>query len=192
MSRLPYDEELAKTEKIAHHFKEILRLLEQDIDSEGLRETPLRVAKYYQEFLLGWETGKTESLFEAIQTDQMVIVKDIPFWSLCEHHVLPWWGKATVGYLTGSKVIGLSKIPRIVQKYAHKLQLQERLAHQIADDLQQLLEDSPGCAILIEGEHTCMQARGIRSPGKMIASVLRGVFREDQAVKEEFLLLTRG
>lgn len=182
----------AHRDKIAYHFKCILELLGQDVESEGLRETPERVADYYQEFILGWDTSNINSLFESIETDQMVIVQDIPFWSLCEHHCLPWWGKATIGYLTGSQVIGLSKIPRIVQKHAHKLQLQERMAHQIADELQELLTDSPGCAVLITGEHTCMQARGIRSPGRMITSVLRGAFREDQAVKEEFLLLGKS
>ena len=151
--------------RIAHHISEILHLLDYDIGDENLKGTPQRVARYYLEFLKEWDTGNLDTVFESIQTDQIVIVKDIPFWSLCSHHLLPFQGTVSVGYLTGSKVIGLSKIPRIVQKHAHKLQLQERLADDIANELEELLEDANGIAVYIKATHSCMQMRGIKSDG---------------------------
>lgn len=180
-----------KTDIIAFHFSEILQVLGYDLQDENLKDTPKRVARYLQEFLLDYQPGNMETTFEAIEVDQMVIVKDIPFWSLCSHHVLSFRGECSVGYLTGSKVLGLSKIPRVVQKYAHRLQLQERMAHQIADELQSLLADSPGLGVFIKAEHSCMQLRGIRSEGMMMTSVLRGLFREDKSVKDEFLSLVK-
>lgn len=183
----PYDSQL---ENIAFHCQAILRLLGQNLEDENLRDTPQRMARYLIEFL-NYDPGNYETAFSSIQTDQMVLVKNIPFWSLCQHHVLPCWGVVSVGYLTGSKVLGLSKIPRIVQKHAHKLQLQERLAHDIADELENILTDSPGLGVFIRAEHSCMRFRGIKSEGEMITSVLRGAFRDEQSVKEEFLLLVK-
>lgn len=177
-------------DEIAFHCHEILKLLGQDLSDENLIDTPARMARYLIEFL-NYDPGNYETAFSAIQTDQLVIVKDIPFWSLCSHHALPFLGVVSVGYLTGSKVIGLSKIPRIVQKYAHKLQLQERLAHEIADELEKVLIDSPGLGVFIKARHSCMSMRGIKSDGEMITSVMRGNFREEQSVKEEFLLLVK-
>lgn len=175
---------------IAFHCQMILNLLNQDLEDENLKDTPLRMARYLTEFL-NYDAGNFETTFESIQTDQIVIVKDIPFWSLCSHHALPFLGTVSVGYLTGSKVIGLSKIPRIVQKYAHRLQLQERLAHDIADELEKVLGDSPGLGVFIKAKHSCMSMRGIKSDGLMITSVMRGCFREEQSAKEEFLLLVK-
>lgn len=178
--------------KIADHYKEILKELDVwDDSNNGIKDTPMRVARYLNEFLNEWDGGNTDTTFESIQVDQLVVVDKIPAWSLCEHHLLPFSINVSVGYLAGSKVIGLSKIPRIIQKHCHKLQLQERIGHQIADELEEILSDSRGIAVYIEGSHTCMQARGIRSPGIMKTSVLRGVFREDQSLKDEFLLLVR-
>lgn len=175
---------------ISLHFREILILLKQDLEDENLKDTPRRMAKYLFEFL-NYDPGNYETTFEAIQTDQLVVVKEVPFWSLCSHHGLPFLGEVSVGYLTGSKVIGLSKIPRIIQKYAHKLQLQERLAHEIADELEKVLVDAPGVGVFIKARHSCMSMRGIRSNGEMITSVLRGSFRDEQSTKEEFLLLIK-
>lgn len=177
-------------DNIAFHCQQILRLLGQDLTDENLKDTPQRMARYLTEFL-NYNPGNYETSFSSVQTDQMVIVKDIPFWSICSHHLLAFFGHVSVGYLTGSKVLGLSKIPRIVQKHAHKLQLQERLAHDIADDLERVLEDSPGVGIYIKGRHSCMLMRGIRSEGEMLTSVMRNAFRDDQSTKEEFLLLVK-
>lgn len=190
MNKVYTSDQLETRLKIAHHVEDILRLLGQDVTSEGLKGTPDRVAKYYMEFL-NWEPGNTDTTFESIDTDQMVLLKDIPFWSACEHHLLPFFGHISIGYLTGKKVIGLSKLARIAQKHAHKFQLQERLAHQIADELQEIIDDSSGVAVFIKAKHSCMHARGIRSDGQMITSVLRGLFREDHNVKNEFLLLVK-
>lgn len=184
------DKRRKNIDEIAFHCGMILQLLGQDLEDENLRETPRRMARYLLEFL-NYDPGNYETTFESIQTDQLVMVKDIPFWSLCSHHLLAFQGTASVGYLTGSKVVGLSKIPRIVQKHAHKLQLQERLAHDIADELEGILVDSPGVGVFIKAKHSCMAMRGIRSDGEMITSVMRGAFLNDQSTKEEFLLLVR-
>lgn len=175
--------------KIAGHVEEILKLLKQDMTDENLVGTPDRVAKYLLEFL-NWEPGNTDTKFESITTDQMVILTGIPFWSLCSHHLLAFQGTISIGYLTGEHVIGLSKMARIAQKHAHKLQLQERLAHDIADELEQVLKPA-GVGVLIKAEHSCMAMRGIRSEGSMVTSVLRGAFKEDRGVKEEFFTLVK-
>lgn len=177
-------------DNIAFHCQMILRFLGQNLEDENLKDTPQRMARYLIEFL-NYDPGNHETVFSAIQTDQMVIVRNIPFWSLCSHHLLLFHGKVSVGYLTAEKVIGLSKVPRIVQKHAHKLQLQERLAHDIADDIEQLLEPR-GVGVVIQASHSCMQARGIRSDGDMVTSVLRGQFREEEAVRLEFFNLLKG
>ena len=177
--------------KIANHIEEILKLLPVDLNDENLQGTPERVAKYYLEFL-NYQPGNTDTTFESVIVDQLVILKDIPFWSLCSHHLLSFQGKISIAYLTGSDVLGLSKLARIAQKHAHKLQLQERLAHDIADEIEELLGDSPGVAVVIEAEHSCMQSRGIRSEGKMITSVLRGDFRDQESVRVEFFNLLKG
>lgn len=176
--------------KIANHVSQILDLLGQDLLDENLKETPGRVARYLTEFL-NWEPGNTDTKFESIETDQMVILSEIPFWSLCSHHLLAFSGTISIGYLTGEHVIGLSKLARIAQKHAHKLQLQERLAHDIADDIEIILKPR-GIGVLIKANHSCMQLRGIRSEGTMITSVLRGAFRDDPGVKEEFFTLIKG
>lgn len=172
-------------------YRAILIELGFNVKSEGLQETPARIARFWKEFL-DYSPGNLETTFEAVETDQMVIVKDIPFHSLCEHHLLPFYGKVSIAYLTGNKVVGLSKIPRIVQKHAHKLQLQERLANDILDELNSIIPDNQGLAIVIEGVHMCMQMRGIKSDGKMLTSLVKGDFREDTSTRMEFLTLLRG
>lgn len=174
-------------EGIAYHCRGILELLNQDLEDENLKGTPMRMARYLTEFL-NYDPGNYETSFESITTDQLVMVRNIPFWSLCSHHLLLFRGKISVAYLTGEKVIGLSKIPRIVQKHAHKLQLQEKLAHDIADELENIL-DARGIAVIIKAEHSCMAARGIKSEGEMITSVLRGQFRTETAIRIEFFNL---
>lgn len=176
-----------KLKSLQTHCRKILELLDQDLEDENLKDTPLRMAKYLTEFL-NYDPGNHETAFQAITADQMVIVRNIPFWSLCAHHLLLFHGQVSVAYLTGDKVIGLSKIPRIVQKHAHKLQLQEKLAHDVADELERILENK-NIAVVIKATHSCMQARGIKSEGDMVTSVLRGQFREEQAVRIEFFNL---
>lgn len=168
----------------------ILNAIGEDVNREGLVETPNRVARFWKEFMFH-DPGNIDVTFESIQTDQMVIVKDIDGWSLCEHHLLPFSFRAHVCYVTGKRVIGLSKIPRIVQKHAHKLQLQERLTQDIADELM-AVSDALGVGVIIEGLHTCMQMRGVRSNGSMITSCLRGVLLANPSAKQEFMSLIGG
>jgi GTP cyclohydrolase I len=184
-------ENFAAEQLIADNIREILLILGQDVESEGLIDTPKRVARYLLEFLVNYDPGNVNTQFESVHADQMVIVKKIPFYSLCEHHILPFYGHCSVGYLTGENVIGLSKIDRIVHKHAHKLQLQERLCHDIARELDKILGGAPGVAVYIEATHMCKVMRGIKSSGNMITNVLEGIFREDSNVRNEFLMLVK-
>lgn len=181
-------EPMEQLDNIAYHCQRILEFLGQDLEDENLKDTPMRMARYLIEFL-NYDPGNHETAFSSVTVDQLVLVKDIPFWSLCQHHLLPFGGTVSVAYLTGSKVLGLSKIPRIVQKHAHKLQLQEKLAHDIADNLEEILTDCNGVAVIIKASHLCMKMRGIKSEGDMITSVLRGQFREETSVRIEFFNL---
>jgi GTP cyclohydrolase IA len=159
-----------------------------DFESEHLKDTPKRVAKFWREFL-DYQPGNLDTTFDMLQIDQMVIVKDIPFYSLCAHHLLPFHGKITIGYIPKDKIIGLSKIARVVQKYAHSLQTQEQLTQNIADELCILLPDCLGVAIVSHAVHTCMVMRGIKSEGKMINSVMYGAFRDEPETRQEFFNL---
>jgi len=176
--------------KIARATREILEAIGADLEDENLIDTPGRVARFWEEFIK-YDCGNVDAHFESVQVDQLVVVKGIEFYSLCSHHLLPFIGKASVGYLTGTRVIGLSKIPRIVQKHAHKLQLQERMANDIARELEILLGDSSGVAVVLEAEHLCMKMRGIRSSGSMITSVVTGDFREKSNLRMEFMNLIK-
>lgn len=180
-----------KTEIIAFHFSKILEELGYDLGDENLIDTPKRVARYLQEFLVDYQPGNMETAFTSVELDQIVVVKDMGAWSLCSHHLLPMQLKVSVGYLANSKILGLSKIPRIVQKHCHKLQLQERLTRDIADEVEEVLKDTLGVAVFIKGEHLCMKLRGIKSEGIMITSIMRGVFRDDKSTKDEFLSLVK-
>lgn len=167
----------------------LLSQLDEDPDRPGLRETPERVARMYQEFLSP-RRFKFKT-FPAEGADQMVLVKDIPFYSLCEHHLLPFFGKAAVAYIPDQKLAGLSKLARTVDFFAHRLQTQERLAEQIADSLDQDLEPK-GVAVLLEGTHLCMAMRGVQKAGAVtLTSALRGVFYQEGDARSEFLNLTR-
>ncbi len=174
--------------------RQILRAVGEDPDREGLRGTPDRVARMYQELFGGLhedparhlEVGFTE------QYDEMVILRDISFHSMCEHHLLPFMGKAHVAYLPRGKVVGVSKLARVVETCARRPQLQERLTVQIADLMMKQL-DAKGVAVLIEATHTCMTIRGVRKPGSvMITSAMRGTFKRNLATRTEAVnLLTR-
>jgi GTP cyclohydrolase I len=171
----------------------VLRLLEaigERPQREGLKNTPRRVARMYAELLSGYRTDPASvvngALFN-ITYDEMVIVRDIEFYSLCEHHLLPFLGRVHVAYMPAGKVIGLSKIPRIVDVFARRLQVQERMTRQIADQLQELLEPK-GVAVVVEGMHLCSMMRGVRKhDARMTTSAMHGAFRVNMATRQEFL-----
>ena len=177
-------------EKIESIILDLLKEIGEDPEREGLQKTPHRVAKSWTTFAKGYKQTPEEVVGDAVfneQCDEVVAVKDIDFFSLCEHHLLPFKGVAHVGYLPEKKIIGLSKIPRIVDIYARRLQVQERLTQQVADALQDVLSPK-GVAVVIEAEHLCMQMRGVEKKSSfMITSAVRGAFRENNKTREEFL-----
>ena len=173
--------------------REFLAAIGEDPDREGLLETPARVARACEELLGGMQEDPSEHLlkqFNEGQSEEMVIVKDIPFSSMCEHHILPFIGKAHIAYIPrGGRVTGLSKLGRLVDGYAHRLQVQERMTTQIADSLMDALKPR-GCLVVIEAEHMCMNMRGIKKTGSVtVTSAVRGVFREELKTREEALRL---
>ena len=168
---------------------DLLRAIGEDPEREGLRDTPKRVAKWWAEFV-DYEPGTLETSFETVQTDQLVCVTGMRVWSLCEHHLLPFWNDVAVAYIPRDRVLGLSKFGRIARKHAHRLQLQERLIQGIADEVL-ALTGSPDVAVLGTGEHLCMSARGVQMPALMSSSVLRGRFKEQEAARAEFFALAR-
>ena len=157
---------------------------------EGLAKTPQRVARMYAELLAGYRTNSetvvNSAIFE-VQYDEMVIVRDIEFYSLCEHHMLPFIGRAHVAYIPNGKVLGLSKIPRIVDMYARRLQVQERMTRQIADFVRDLLKPQ-GVAVVVEAMHLCSMMRGVKKhDARMTTSAMHGAFRANLATRQEFL-----
>ena len=178
------------TQAVAEAVESMLLALGEDPEREGLRGTPARVARMYAELLNGYQIDPDQLVNSAlfnINYDEMVIVRDIEFYSLCEHHMLPIIGRAHVAYIPKGKVIGLSKIPRIVDMFAHRLQVQERMTRQIADLLSDLLEPR-GVAVVVEGFHLCMSMRGIKKQdARMTTSAMHGGFRTNVATRQEFL-----
>ncbi len=169
---------------------EIISAVGEDPQREGLVRTPERVAKAYREMLEGYRVDPVELLNDAVfevTYDEMVIVRDIEFYSLCEHHILPFIGRAHVAYLPNGRVIGLSKIPRIVDMFARRLQVQERMTRQIADLLNELLHPR-GVAVVLEGLHMCSMMRGVKKhDARMTTSAMLGHFRKSMATRQEFL-----
>src|SRR5436190_9712857 len=145
--------------------RELLLAIGEDPEREGLRETPRRWADAWREFM-EYDPGTTETTFASTSIDQIVCVSGLRVWSLCEHHLLPFWCDVSIGYIPDEKVLGLSKFARIAQQFAHRLQLQERLGQQIADEITRIT-GAVNVAVVLTGEHYCMAARGIRSPGRM-------------------------
>jgi GTP cyclohydrolase I len=172
----------------------LLKEIGEDPGREGLALTPSRVAKAMRFFTEGYDQDPREILNNAlfqVDYDEMVIVKDIDFYSLCEHHLLPFFGRAHVAYVPNGKVVGLSKIPRVVEMFAKRLQVQERLTTQIAGTLEQVLEPK-GVAVVIESIHLCMMMRGVESPNaSAITSSIRGEFERDSKTRSEFMHLIR-
>ena len=172
--------------------KQLLIELGEDPDREGLIKTPHRVSKSWKFLTGGYNQTIEQVVNDAIFTvdnQDMIIVKDINYYSLCEHHLLPFMGKVHVGYIPDGKVLGLSKIPRIVDIYARRLQLQEQLTHQIAQSITEFLNPK-GVGVVIEGEHMCMRMRGVQKQNaSMQTSSMTGVFRKEEKTREEFLNL---
>ncbi|KAL7632469.1 UNVERIFIED_CONTAM: hypothetical protein RMT77_017182 [Armadillidium vulgare] len=180
--------------KLASSYKYLLKGLGEDPEREGLLKTPERAAKALLFFTKGYDQTIEEVLNEAIfneDHDDLVIVKDIEMFSMCEHHLVPFWGKVSVGYLPNKKVLGLSKVARIVEIFSRRLQVQERLTSQIAYAILEAIQPS-GVAVIIEGMHMCMVMRGVQKiNSKTVTSKMLGAFRDDVRTREEFLQLVR-
>lgn len=170
--------------------RQILKEIGEDPDRQGLRDTPHRIAKMFEELTAGYrvdpEALVNEAIFD-IKYDEMVVVRDIDFYSMCEHHMLPFFGKAHVAYIPDGRVIGLSKIPRVVEMFARRLQVQERMTQQIAEFLRDVL-DPQGVAVVVEGAHMCSMMRGVKKDNaRMVTAAMLGIFRTDPRTRSEFL-----
>ncbi|MEC0229650.1 MULTISPECIES: GTP cyclohydrolase I FolE [Paenibacillus] len=180
-------------ELIEQHVREILRLIGEDVDREGLLDTPARVTRMYEEIFSGYEANPRDVLGVTFdeQHEELVIIKDIIYYSQCEHHMAPFFGKVHVGYLPSGKVAGLSKFARLVDVITRKLQVQERITSEIADILDEVLKPH-GVMVVVEGEHMCMCSRGVKKYGSQtITSAVRGSFRTDSTLRSEFLSLLK-
>lgn len=174
-------------DKLVQLGRELLIAIGENPDRDGLKDTPNRYAKWWREFI-DYEAGKIETSFQLEKSDQMIAVTGMRVWSLCEHHLLPFSATIAIGYIPKDKVLGLSKFARIAHKYAHKPQVQERLVHEIADEVKRITE-SDNVAVVADGEHSCMVMRGIRTSGSMRTSVMLGSFRNEPETRAEFLNL---
>jgi len=188
------DSEISLKEKqaIAAAVREILTNVGEDPDRQGLRRTPLRVAQMYDELLAGYHVDPVKLINDAlfdVDYTEMVIVKDIDFYSLCEHHMLPFFGRAYVAYIPQGKVLGLSKIPRIVDMYARRLQVQERMTQQIANFIDETLQPL-GVAVVVEAAHMCSMMRGVKKANAtMVTSAISGAFEKSPKTRSEFMKL---
>ena len=182
------------TRRIACHVREIIKLIGEDPNREGLRKTPERYEKALK-FLTGGYHQNAENILNgatfSVSYDEMVVVKDIEFFSLCEHHLLPFFGKCHVAYLPNKRVIGLSKVARLVNMFARRLQIQERLTSQIAAAIQEKISPE-GVGVIVEARHLCMQMRGVeKQHGQAVTSAMLGGFRHNKQTRDEFLSLVR-
>jgi GTP cyclohydrolase I len=189
-------EELAASEEFQEIVRRSLELLGEDPDREGLVRTPQRVATSLAWLTRGYEMEVSDvvggAVFDSEGASNMIMVRDIELYSLCEHHMLPFYGKAHVAYIPNGKIVGLSKLPRVVEVFARRLQVQERLTEQIASALDDVLQPQ-GVGVVIEAYHLCMMMRGVeKQNSKTITSAVRGLFRNDPRTREEFLTLAHG
>ena len=185
---------VVSTERVEQAVTEILEAVGEDPTRDGLLATPRRVAQMYQELFSGLEQDPVEVLQTQFAEDhhEMVILRDTPFYSLCEHHLLPFFGKVHIGYIPNGYVVGISKLARAMEVLARRPQLQERLTSQLADALMAALEPA-GVAVVVEAEHMCMSMRGVQKPGsQVVTSAVRGRFQDTPATRQEFLVLVRG
>jgi GTP cyclohydrolase I len=186
----PETENTLRKSVIEQAVNTILASVGEDPDREGLQRTPHRVAKMYDEILGGYDQDPVSivngALFD-VEYDEMIVVKDIEFFSMCEHHMLPFYGRAHVAYVPSDKIIGLSKIPRIVEMYARRLQVQERMTRQIADLIDEILQPQ-GVAVVVEGAHMCSMMRGVKKEHpRMVTSAMIGSFKENAMTRNEFM-----
>lgn len=183
------------TGELSSHYKQVIEKLGEDVNREGLVKTPERVAKAMQFLTHGYDLNPDSIIQEAIfheEYSEMVIVKDIELYSLCEHHMLPFFGKAHVAYIPKGKIVGLSKIPRIVDAYSRRLQVQERLTIEIRDCIQRTLEPQ-GVAVVIEASHMCMQMRGVQKQNSVTtSSAFTGLFLKNDSTRKEFINLVQA
>ncbi|MFA3781545.1 GTP cyclohydrolase I FolE [Melioribacteraceae bacterium 4301-Me] len=179
----------------AESVRSILELIGEDLNRPGLKKTPKRVAKAYEFLMQGYKKNIDDVLNGAIfeeKYDEMVIVKDIDFYSMCEHHLLPFYGKVHVAYIPNGKIVGISKIPRIVDVFARRLQVQERMTRQICDTLEKYLSPD-GTAVVVEAYHMCMMMRGVEKQNSITTtSAMQGVFKESERTRNEFLNLIQS
>ena len=181
-------------QRISAAVTEILQAIGEDVNRHGLKDTPQRVARMYLELFSGLceEPGQHLKTFFREKYDEMVVLRDIPFHSMCEHHLLPFMGKAHIAYLPLGRVIGISKLARVVESFARRPQVQERLTSQVADLIMKKLRPR-GVAVMMEAQHTCMIIRGVKKPGSvMITSAVRGLFKTNAATRAEAMSLLRG
>ncbi len=185
---------LTHRDQIPELIESLLGELGEDASRQGLKATPTRVSRALRELTDGYAINPADITAGAVfdqDYDEMVLVKDIPFYSLCEHHMLPFFGSCHVGYLPKGKVVGLSKIPRLVGAFAHRLQLQERMTKEIAEALNEAVTPK-GVGVVVEARHLCMEMRGVQKPGgQLITSCMLGTFRKDPRTRAEFLELVR-
>lgn len=181
-------------EKVKEAIKMLLEGIGEDINREGLVETPERIARMYEEICGGMDEDPRTHLSKvfSVNNNEMVLEKDIVFYSMCEHHLMPFYGKAHVAYIPNGKVVGLSKLARTVEVYAKRLQIQEQMTGQIADAIMEHLQPQ-GVMVMLEAEHMCMTMRGVKKPGSKTVSVAtRGIFEKDAALQNQFFQMLRG
>ena len=169
--------------------RELLVAIGENPQREGIKDTPRRFASWWKEFV-EYDSGTVDTSFEAVNSDAVVAVTGMRVWSLCEHHLLPFNATLSIGYIPRDRVLGLSKFARIAHMVAHKLQLQERLVNEVADEIE-AVTGSPDIAVIASGEHLCMTMRGIKTYGSMRTSVMRGTFKDSDKARAEFLMLTK-
>ena len=171
-------------QKLLEVGKELLIAIGEDPEREGIKDTPRRFASYWREFI-EYDSGKIAVDFDLVDTGQLVVVSGMRVWSMCEHHLLPFWCDVSIGYIPEKKLLGLSKFARITNRFAHRPQIQERLVHEIATEISQVT-NTDNVIVMATGEHLCMKMRGVKSSGQMTTTTAKGVFGKDASIRSEF------